>query len=484
MSDVHPPPLASSAPAGPHVNPWVPMSVVMGATMMVVLDTTIVNVALHEIGVDLGAGEQIEWVVTAYLLAVCASQPATGWLSDRFGRKPIFLGSLAAFTFASALCAFAPTLGWLVFFRVLQGLGGGALMPVGMTMVLELFPRERHGRAVSIWGMAVMVAPAIGPTVGGWLVTSVSWHWLFLINVPIGAGAIVAGLRLLPNIGHREKRPFDLAGLLFGTIGLTLAVLGVSQGTAWGWTAPSTLTCIVVGLGLLGAFVLHELHTEHPLIELRMFAEKQFRLAMGALVFVMGANLARLVFVPLQLESLRGFTALRVGMMFFLPAIAMAIGMSRGGWLLDRIGPRRPIILGCVGMFIAMLGFSQLTLTTPIWVVVALLSLQGLGMGVTMSPLMVAGLSDLPPQLIAQGTAIRSLLGQVAGAVSVAVLGAVVSSNMGSDPTAQQSQDAYNSAFVWAAAGVLVALVLAFRFPRRAATSATAPSESVLAALE
>jgi EmrB/QacA subfamily drug resistance transporter len=329
-----------------------------------------------------------------------------------------------------------------------------------------------------------MVAPAIGPTVGGWLVTAVSWHWLFLINVPIGIAAFVAGIRLLPQIGHRENRPFDLAGLVLGTTGLTIAVLGISEGSAWGWTSAATIICIGGGICLLVAFVVHGLGTDHPLIELRMFSEKQFRLAMGVLVFVTAANFARLVFVPLQLEGLRGMTAFRVGMMFFVPAIVMAVGMSIGGRHVDRIGPRRPIILGCCGMFLAMVGFSQLTLTTPIWVIVALLSLQGLGMGMAMSPTMVAGLSDLPARLMAQGSAVRSLTGQVAGAVSVAVLGAVVSSKMGADPTPQQSQDAYNSAFAWAAVGLLVSLFLAFRLPKNVKVRSELAAESALAGMD
>lgn len=462
-------------------NPWVPTSVVMAATVMVVLDTTIVNVALHEIGVDLGAGDGIEWVVTAYLLAVCASQPATGWLADRFGRKQVFLASVLAFTIASGLCAMAPTLGWLVAFRVLQGLGGGAMMPVGMAIVLGLFPKERHGRALSVWGMAAMVAPAIGPTLGGWLVTEVSWHWLFLINVPIGLLAFAVGLRLLPQVGHREHRPFDGLGLVLGSTGITIVILGISEGGTWGWTAPSTLACIVGGVSLLTAFIHHELNREHPLIELRMFSDRTFSIAMGALVFIGGANYARLVFVPLQLEGLRGYTALHVGMMFIVPALVTAIGMSIGGRLVDRLGPRTPSTIGCTAMAVAMLSFSQLTLTTPTWMIVTFLSIQGLGMGMSMAPLMVAGLSELPSRLMSQGTAVRSLASQLSGAVAVAILGAVVVTSAGSDPTPQQSQDAYNQAFLWAAAGVLFALFLTTRLPRRVSLDPEIQAEALLA---
>jgi DHA2 family multidrug resistance protein len=473
---------AHTSPAPAVTNPWVPMSVVMMATIMVVLDSTIVNVAFHQISLDLNAGDEIEWIVTAYLLAVCVSQPASGWLADRFGRRDVFLTSLVAFTLASAACGMAPNFTMLVVFRILQGLGGGALMPVGMMMVFELFPRERHGRAIAVWGMAAMVAPAIGPTLGGWIVTSVSWHWMFLINVPIGAVAVVAGLRLLPDIGHREARPFDGLGLALGGTGLALTVLGLAQGAAWGWRTTATIACIAVGLTALALFTRHELRTDHPVIELRMFEERAFRLAIGAFVFVMGAQYARLVFVPLQLESLRGFTAMKVGLMFFVPAVVTAIGMSIGGRLVDRVGPRTPSVVGCMGVAIAMLGLSRLSLTTPVWAIVFLLSVQGLGMGVTTSPLLVAGLSDLPARLVSQGSAVRSLASQVAGALAVAVLGSVVASQMGADPTPEQAQDAYNMAFLTAAGGVVISLALALRLPRHALSRGAAPVEATLVA--
>ena len=463
-------------------NPWIPLAVVMASTIMVVLDSTIVNVALHEIGVDLGAGDGIEWIVTAYLLAVCVSQPATGWLADRFGRKRVFLTSLVAFTLASAACAAAPTLGVLILCRVLQGLGGGALMPVGMTMVFEMFPRRQHGRAIAVWGMAAMVAPAIGPTLGGWLVTSFSWHWIFLINVPIGIVALIAGIRLLPDIGHREARPFDGLGLALGGGGLAVIILGIAQGPSWGWASAPTAGCLMAGAAMLALFVRHELRRPHPLLELRMFQQRSFRLAMIVMAFIMGAQYARLVFVPLQLESLRGYSAMEVGLMFIVPAIATAIAMSIGGRMVDQIGPRTPVMIGCGGMVVAMGCFSQLTLTTPAWVIVVLLSIQGLSMGLTMSPAMVAGLSDLPARLVAQGSAMRSLVTQVSGAVAVALLGAVVESKMGSNPSPEHAQQAYNSAFLFAAIGVGIGLVVASRLPKGTLAHEGVSSEALLAA--
>jgi EmrB/QacA subfamily drug resistance transporter len=449
---------------------WLALWVIVAATTMVALDTTIVNVALHQIAVDLHAGSRIEWVVTAYLLAVCVSQPASGWLADRFGRRIVFLTSLAAFTAASGACALAPTLSLLVAARVVQGLGGGALIPVGMAMVLGLFPRERHGRAIGIWGLAGMLAPAIGPTLGGWLVTAVSWHWLFLINLPIGVVTFAFGLRLLPEVGERHHRPFDGLGLGLGCGGLSIAVLGLSEANEWGWGSMATIACLVGGIALLGGFVLHELRVDHPLIELRMFSERTFRLAMAVMMFVFVAQFARLVFLPLQLESLRGESALKVGLLFFPAALVSAGAMTVGGRVVDRIGPRLPIVIGTSAMAVALIGFTRLSLDTPLALIAVILAVQGLGFGLLTPPVLVAGLSDLPAHLVSQGTALRSLLNQVSGAVAVALLGAVVATSAGGNPTPTEAQSAYNNAFAVAAVGVLIALVLATRLPRRRAT--------------
>lgn len=339
-------------------------------------------------------------------------------------------------------------------------------MPVGMTMVLEAFPKERHGRALSVWGMAIMIAPAIGPTIGGWVVTSVSWHWLFLVNVPIGLVVFVLGVRLITDNADRERLPFDGLGLGLGGAGLALLVLGLSQGGTWGWIEPSTSVCLVSGALLLTTFVRHELNTDHPLLDVRMFGDTTFALAMGAYLFLIGAQFARLVYLPLELQGLRGFTALRVGMMLVIPAAVAAVGVSLGGRIVDRIGPRRPILMGGSLVAIAMLMLSRLGLETSEWTIIAIASLQGLGFGLTSAPILVAGISELPKTLVPQASAIRSLVGQVAAALSVAVIGAVVSSGMGDDPTREHAQHAYNSGFLAGGVGVVLAIILASRLPR------------------
>jgi EmrB/QacA subfamily drug resistance transporter len=453
----------------------VPVSVVIAGTVMSALDATIVNVALHDIAVDLGAESGIEWVATAYFLAVCAAQPVTGWLADRVGRKAVFLGGLMIFVPASAGCALSTNLGTLVAFRVVQGLGGGAIAPIAATMVFELFPRERHGRAMAVVTTALMMTPAVGPTVGGLIVVNASWHWLFLVNVPIGVVVVIAGFMLIPRFGHRETRPFDILGLLLGTGGLTIAVLGLSEGNAWGWASPATLATVTGGLALLGGFAIHELRSPSPLIDVRMMGDRSFRLAMGAILFITMAQFGRLVFISLEMESLRGYSALQVGLMLAPPAFAGMVAAIIGGRLADEYGPRRPIMLGCFVACIALVGLGLMTLHTPAWIIIVLLAVQSVGMGWVTAPAMVAGLSDLPKNLISQGNALRSLTGQTAGALAVALFGAVVATRLGDSQSPERAQSAYNSAFLVAAAGVAVAFLLASRLPVRARRSEPPP---------
>jgi EmrB/QacA subfamily drug resistance transporter len=459
---------------------WRALIVILGATVMVALDTTIVNVALTQIGKALGGGRRVEWVVTAYLLAVCVSQPASGWLANTFGARRILRISLVAFTAASLACSAAPNLGFLVAARVVQGLGGGALMPIGMAMVLGLFRRERHGRAISVWGLSATLAPAIGPTIGGWLVTSVNWHWLFLINGPIGVATYLAGLRLLPDVGVRDRRPFDAIGLLLGGLGLSLTVMGLSEGNSWGWRTPSTLLALVVGLAALGGFIWHELHVQDPLIELRMFNGRSFRLAMGALFFVFIAHFGRLVFIPLQLEGLRGVSALKVGLLFLPAGIITGLSITIGGRLVDNIGPRRPIMIGALSMIAAAIGFATLTLTTPLWLIEIYMCVNSFGIGILTAPALVAGISDLPPHLTSQGTAVRSLLSQISGALAVAILGAIVAARSGTSTNPRHLQSAYDMAFAAAAIGVLFAVVLALRLPKHEKVRRTAEHAALL----
>jgi EmrB/QacA subfamily drug resistance transporter len=445
---------------------WTALAVVMVGTVMVVLDTTIVNVALPQIAEALGAGEGIEWVVSAYLLAVAVSLPATGWIANRFGPKRVYLWSLGIFTAASVLCALSPTLPFLIGARVLQGLGGGAMMPVAMTIVLKIFPKEQHGRAMGAWGIAAMAAPAIGPTLGGWLVTSVDWHWLFLINLPIGLVALLAGRRLLPDIPSAEVGRFDVVGFLTGSIGLALLVFGLSEANNWGWTSTVTVLCIGGGAILLVAMVAHELRIPSPMLDVRMFRNRTFSLTFVISGLVVAAQYARLVYLPLYLEGERGYSALAIGLMLFPAGIVSAVAMHLGGALSDRIGPRSPIVGGTLVGSCAVLCVASFGLGAPLWLLAGLLSLQGFGMGLHTAPSTVMAMDTLTDDLVSQGSAMRALSAQVAGALAIATLGAVLGIALPDDATPAEARTAFDLVFYIAFAGLVAAFFLSLLLKR------------------
>ena len=447
---------------------WAALAVVMVGTVMVVLDTTIVNVALPQIADALGAGEGIEWVVSAYLLAVAVSLPATGWIANRFGPKRVYLWSLGIFTLASVLCALSPTLPLLVGARVLQGLGGGAMMPVAMTIVLRIFPKEQHGRALGAWGIAAMAAPAIGPTLGGWLVTSVDWHWLFLINLPIGVVAIAGAVRLLPDIPSSPVGRFDVVGFLTGSIGLAALVFGLSEANKWGWTSPATVLCISGGALLLTLMVAHELRTPAPMLDVRMFRNRTFSLTFAISGLVVAAQYARLVFLPIYLEGERGFSALDIGLMLFPAGIVSAVAMHLGGALSDRIGPRGPIVAGTAIGASAVLCVASFGLAQPLWVLALLLSIQGFGMGLHTAPATVMAMNTLTDDLVSQGSAMRALSAQVSGALAIAGLGAVLGATLAADATPAEARTAFDLIFYICFVGLCGALGLALLLKREA----------------
>jgi EmrB/QacA subfamily drug resistance transporter len=452
--------------------PWIAMGVVLIGTFMVILDTTIVNVALPQIGLALDRQAGIEWVVTAYLLAVGLAQPPTGWLADRFGRKRLFIVSLGFFVIGSLGAALSPNLGSLVGARVIQGLGGGALMPVGMAMIYELFPPHRRGTALGVWGVAAMAGPAFGPVIGGYLVTNVSWHWLFLINVPIGVVGIIIAAKLLRDTGYSERRRFDGVGLALISAGLVVWLFTFAKADVWGWGSGLAVTLLLIGAVLVTLFVLWERRVDHPAIDVSMFGVPIFSLTLAVIACTVVVQFGILVFLPLELETIRGMTALRVGTMLVPTAIAAAITFPLGGRLTDRIGPRVPVVTGVLLLGVSAWILGHLTLESPTLTIEIALVAQGLGFGLAMMPNSVTGLNALPKRFVAQATAVRQLNVRVAASFGVAVLAGVVSTAMGDstpsgpgDPGSVAGQAAYNQMFVILSGLAVVAGLLAVFLP-------------------
>lgn len=453
---------------------WTALGVVLIGTFMVILDTTIVTVALTPIGKELHAAAGVEWIITIYLLAVGIMQPATGWLADHIGRKPVFLTAMATFSVGSLLCAVAPNLGFLIGFRVLQGLAGGAMIPVGLALIYELFPAERRGAALGVWGVAAMAAPAIGPTLGGWLATT-DWRTIFVINVPVGAIGVVLGVRLLRNTGYRESRPFDAVGTGLSAVGVLALLLALSEGNGWGWGSAQVLLPLIGGLALLGAFVRWALRgTRAPLIDVRIFRIPIFAVSISVICLLTLSQYSRLVFMPLQLESLRHYTPLHAGLVLTPTAVGAATMMPIGGRLADKIGSRLLVTVGLALVATATWLLGHVTPSTSDVRIGAILFLSGFGFGIAMMPNTVAGLNSVPARLIAQASAGRQLCRQIVGAVAVAGLTAVVESYLGDHLAYNGShgrlhvQAGYNAVFLWSFWALIIAIVLGLFLPGRA----------------
>ena len=448
------------------------MGVVLVGSYLVVLNTTVLGVALPDIARDLGSTSDIgaDWVITVYLLAVVAVQPLTAWLADRAGHKAVYLWSLAAFALGSILATVAPTLPLLLAARAVQGAGGGALMPLGMAMVLTVFPPHRRGLVLGIRGVAVMAGPALGPPIGGILVTVGSWRLIFGSLVPIAVLALVLAATLLRDPGTRSARPLDRGGWLLAFSGIALLVVGARQSGAWGFAAPQTIAVLVVGAMLVAWLVHRSLRRSDPLVEMRLFAVPAFGISVAMVWLVTVVQFARLNFLPVELQVLRDLSAADVGLILAPAAIGVAITMPAGGWLADRIGARLPAVVGLSVLTVTTWALSRLAPDTPVWWVAGVLAAQGLGTGLMRIPLNVAGMNAVPNRYLTQAAALRSLNRQIAGALGTAVLAAVVISQLGTiapDVTTAEevasAQAAYNRVF-WLGSVLLLPAVVAAAF--------------------
>jgi len=365
----------------------VPLIAIIIGIFMVVLDGTAINVALPQLVTDLHTTlPTLQWIVTGYTLAQAAVIPLAGWLSDRFGAKAVFLTSVALFTVGSVLCATAQDSTMLIAFRVLQGLGGGAVLPVAMAYIYRISPPDRVGALMGMMGVPILFAPAIGPVLGGWLVQYASWHWIFLINLPVGVVALLFGVLGLPAVGRKAVAGLDRYGAILGPLAFAALSYGVSSG-ATSWTSRATIVGLAVGAVALVAFIVVELRVANPLLELRVFRSIDFGLAIVAQWAGQVALFGSLFLVPLFLQQVRGFGAFDTGLALLPQAIAAAVFMPIGGLLFDRIGARPLVVvgLGLVGGATYLL--AQVGVLTQANDLIPALALAGAGMGLMVMPL-------------------------------------------------------------------------------------------------
>ena len=462
------------------INPWVMMGVILAGTYLPVVSMTVLGVALPDIARDLGATSTLstEWVVTIYVAAVALILPATGWLGDRFGRRPTYLAALASFGVGSVVCVAAPTFNLLVAGRVLQGLGGGILQPIAMATIYELFPVDKRGTALGMWGVAVMAAPAVGPPLGGWVVTNWGWRWIFVAMVVLSLIALVLAALLFRETGVREERTLDVRGWALAALGVLTLVIVSRQASEWGFGSPLTVGAVVVAVGAFVVLVWRSRRMTSPIIDLTMFQVPVFSITMVVITLMTMSQFARLNYLPVELQVVRGIDAQEVGLLLMPAAIGVAITMPIGGRLADRIGPRLPVTLGVGLVTLTTLGLANLTPTTPYPAIVALLVTQGIATGLAMMPTTIGAMNALPMRFVAQASSVIALNRQLAGAVGTAVLGAVIVVQLGAIAPAgltapgeiQQAQDGYNHMFLLAAVLMGITTVLALFLPGKERT--------------
>jgi EmrB/QacA subfamily drug resistance transporter len=412
-----------------HINPKVSVSVVFVAAMfMNIMDITIVNVALPSIGHQFHeTTASLDSIAVGYLVSLAVFIPAAGWLGDRFGSKRMLLFAIAVFTGASVLCGLAQSLPELVAFRVIQGVGGGMLTPVGMAMLFRTFPPEERVRASSILSVPTAMAPAIGPVLGGLLVTALSWRWVFFVNLPIGILSFLFGLIFLDE--HRQPHPgrFDVPGFLLSGVGFALLMFGVSDGPSRGWGSPLILGSIVMGLVLIAWMVRVELRTRQPLLQLRLFGNRLFRSCSLVLFFAMAAFLGVLFVVPLFFQIALGLSALASGLNTFPEAIGVMVGAQLSSRIFySRFGPRRLTAVGLVGLAVAMALATQVGFDTNLWWMRVIMFAMGLSMGPVIISSQAASFATVSSADTGYASSLFNSQRQLGSAVGVALLATVL----------------------------------------------------------
>jgi DHA2 family multidrug resistance protein len=414
----------------PAVNPWLIAGIVLLATFMEVLDTSVANVALPHIAGNLSASvDESTWVLTAYLVANAIVLPLSGWFSTLFGRKRFYMACVAIFTISSLLCGVAPSLGLLIFFRVLQGLGGGALQPISQAILVESFPREKQGVAMAFYGMGVVVAPVIGPTLGGWITDNYTWRWIFLINIPVGILSLSLTAAMIFDPPHLVRRTFA-SGLKLDYIGIGLLSLGLAsleifldegQRNDWFGSSMIVIAAVLAAVALV-AVVWWELRQDQPVVDFRILANRNFALAAVIMYFVGFTLYGSTAILPIFLQTILGYTALLSGLVLSPGGIAMMIGMMLVGRLLGRFQARWLIVFGLVvaaGGLFRMSGFNlDVDFRSAMWA----RTVQALGMAFLFVPINTTAFGSVKPEKLGYATGLMNLFRNIGGSGGIAMI--------------------------------------------------------------
>ena len=460
------------------VNPWIIAIAVMFATFMEVLDTTVVNVSLPHIASTMSATtEEATWVLTSYLVANAIILPMTGWLASTFGRKRLLMASTVGFTVASVLCGLAPNLASLVIFRIIQGATGGALQPLSQAVLLESFKPEDRGRAMGFWGLGIVVAPILGPVVGGWITETYNWRWVFYINLPVGAMSIYMIQRYVfdPPYLRKVSQGIDYWGMGMLVVGIGALQFVLDKGQTEDWFESNLIvTLAIISAVSLIALIWYELHTDAPIVDLRVFKNRTYATGVLLMTVVGFVLYGSLVLLPVMLQTLMGYSSLEAGKAMAPRGMGSLIMMPIVGMLTSKVDPRKLLALGLLIGGGTMLWLGQINLNAGQMDIMVPQFLQGMGMALLFVPLTTVSMSSIVPQRMGNATSLFNLMRNIGGGVGIAVTGTylarhrqVVAAGLGEnisayDPVTQSTLTQITQGMIAAGADVTTATQRAY----------------------
>ena len=414
----------------PQINPWIIATAVMLSTFMEVLDTTVVNVSLPHIAGSMSASvDEATWTLTSYLVANAIILPLTGWLSNYFGRKRMLMMSVTGFTIASFLCGLAPNLPLLIFFRVLQGACGGGLQPISQAVLLESFPPQDRGKAMGFWGLGIVVAPMLGPVLGGWLTDSYSWRWVFYINIPVGILALIMTQLFIfdPHYIKRATSRIDYWGIGMLAVGVGALQIILDKGQEKDWFSSPLISRLgIVCAVALVAFIIYELVIAHPVVDLRAFKERTYSAGVFLMTVLGFVLYGSLVILPIFLQTLLGYPTIQAGIAMFPRGLGSFIAMPFVGIIMSRFDPRKLLVIGFLACALSLVMLGTMNLNVGYWEIFWAQFLQGLSLGFLFVPLTTVTMDLVPNEKMGNATSIFNLMRNIGGSMGIALSTTIV----------------------------------------------------------
>ncbi len=411
-------------PSPPVINPWIVAVAVMFATFMEVLDTTVVNVSLPHIAGSLSASvDEATWALTSYLVANAIVLPITGWLANHFGRKRVLMTAVTGFTTASLLCGLAPTLPILILFRIIQGATGGALQPLSQAVMLEAFPVRDRGKAMAFWALGIVVAPMLGPVLGGWLTDSYSWRWIFYVNLPVGFASLIMTKLFIfdPPYIRRGTGRIDYWGIGMLALGIAALQIVLDKGQEEDWFASHWIaTLAVISATALSIFILYEMRTPHPVVHLSVLRIRTFGAGVFLMTVVGFVLYGSMVLLPIFLQTLLGYPAIDAGIAMAPRGVGSFIAMPIVGAIIGRFDPRKLLTVGLIGAALTLFQLSWLNLDAGYWDIFWPQLFQGMALALLFVPLTTATMDPIPKEEMGNATSIFNLMRNIGGSMGIA----------------------------------------------------------------